>query len=100
MKKTLLQRIIIGIKKGWNTPNLPPHILQFHLNPFIRVLRVIGWIATLSYLSGKLNSFPYPKLFVFIAVIIIFINFIYFIYISFMQFKHVIKVWKSDELDV
>jgi len=53
MKKTKLQRIIIGVKKGWTTPNLPTHILKFHLNPLIRILRVIGWFTTLSYLSGK-----------------------------------------------
>ena len=72
---------MIGVKKGWNTPNLPPHILKFHLHPIIRIARVIGWFATLSYLSGKIYKLPVFVLY--ITLFIIFINFLYFI--SFMQ---------------
>jgi len=97
MKKTLLQRIIIGVKLGFNEPNLPKNILKFHLHPIIRILRVISWITTISYLSGRLQSFP--TFILYIAIIIIAINFIYFIYIGIMQLKHIIKVLKSEAFD-
>jgi hypothetical protein len=41
MKKTILQRVIIGVKLGLSTSNLPDNVLKFHSNPIVKVLRVI-----------------------------------------------------------
>jgi len=98
MKKTILQRIIIGVKLGWNTSNLPDNVLKFHLNPVIRVLRVIGGFCIISLLSGRLKIFPH-----FITIIAIFfacIYFIYIIYITIIKFKETNKVLRSNKFDI
>lgn len=49
-KKTIFQRLLIGLKVGWNAPVLPPKVLNFHNNPLIRIFRVIGGISILTVL--------------------------------------------------
>ena len=40
-KKTRTESIILGAKKAWITPNLPPNILALHNNIFVRIFRIL-----------------------------------------------------------
>jgi len=98
MKKTILQRIIIGVKLGWKTPSLPATVEKFHLNPIVRILRVICGFCTVSLLSGRLKELP--TFITFIAIFFTTIHFIYFIYISIIKFKYANKILRSDKFDI
>jgi hypothetical protein len=58
MKNTLIQRIKIGIVKGWNIPTLPKGVITFLDLPFIRILRVLGGISVIIVLLKKHTLFP------------------------------------------
>jgi hypothetical protein len=88
----------IGLKKGWNTPTLPKHLLELQLKPLVRIFRVIGGISTLSLLTKKINSFHY--FFLYLAVFICILYSIYQFYIAFYRIKHIIYLLKSEELDI
>ena len=53
MNKSLIQRIRIGLKKGYSTPTLPENLISFQLHPLIRIFRFLGGISFLSILGGK-----------------------------------------------
>jgi len=98
MKKTILQRIIIGVKLGWKTPNLPENVEKFHFNPIVRVLRVICGFSTISLLSGRIKELPI--FFTYIAIFFTSVHLIYFSYINIIKFKHTKKVLKSNKFDI
>jgi hypothetical protein len=61
MKKSLTQRLLIGLKKGYNTPTLPVKILEIQKYPLIRILRFLGGISIFSILfilSKNYLNFP------------------------------------------
>jgi hypothetical protein len=98
MKKTILQRTLIGIKKGLFTPTLPEKILTFQKNPFIRIFRVLGGLSFIGLLGGsylKLKGF-----FLYIAFLLAIMFFIYHIYISIQRYKHIKMLLKSNKLDI
>jgi hypothetical protein len=97
-RKTKSQRIIYGLKLGWNTPTLPENILKFQKHPLIRILRVLGGISTILILTKK--SLLFPSFFLYIFLLLTFAFFIYHIYISYHRIIHMYKVLKSDKLDV
>lgn len=86
MKKTILSRILYGIKSGWNLPVLPEHILKLEKNVYIKIFKIIGAICTLISLSGIYNQF---NLLLFYITILISVSYIlykyYLIYHSIVQ---------------
>ena len=98
-KKTLniFRRILIGAKKGWNTPTLPDNILKFQMHLLIRVLRVLGGICTIFLLSKGQN---YPSYIIYITLLFSITFFIYHTYISYHRTIHIYKTLKSDKLDI
>lgn len=97
-KKTILQRIWSGLKVGWNAPMLPPKVLNFHNNPFVRIFRVIGGISIITFLSKKYLLFIYP--FNYVVLLFALLHFMYITIISIIKLFYGIKVLKSDKLDV
>jgi hypothetical protein len=97
-RKTILQRIWLGIKIGWNAPMLPPKVLSFHNHPFIRIFRVIGGISIITFLSKKYLLFTYP--FNYIILLVALLHFMYIAIISIIKLFYGIKVLKSDKLEV
>lgn len=98
MKKTILQRIILGLKVGWNAPMLPPKMLNIHNHPFTRIFRVLGGISIITFLSKKYLLFIYP--FNYIVLLFALLHFMYIAVISIIKLFFGIKVLKSDKLDV
>lgn len=97
-KKSKMQRIIYGIKLGWDTPLLPPKVLYFHNYPLVRIFRVIGGLSILTVLLKKhlLLFIPLQYLVLFIA----FIQIIYIVVISIIKIFFGINKLRTDELNV
>ena len=101
--KYIVSRFYIGVKKGLFTPTLPNHILQLNNNPMIRIFRVLGGLSILLILTHRLDylgkGLLYFSALVFCTVLAILFSF-YLIFLTYHRIKHMIKVLKSDELDV
>ena len=97
-KKTIWNRIWLGLKVGWNTPNLPENIIRFQMHPLIRILRVLGGISTILILTKKSLLFPTFFLYIFFGFSLSF--FIYHTIISYYRLAYMYKTIKSDKLDV
>src|SRR4051794_23548319 len=103
MKKSIFQRLIVGFKKGYNTPTLPENLLNFQNNVFVRYLRITGGLSAVLLITGRLDKLNLGKFYSFIVYLCFFLTLVYFIYsiyISYYRIKHMYKVFKSDELDV
>jgi len=98
MKKTILQRLIVGLKVGWNAPLLPTIVINIHNHPFVRIFRVIGGLSILAVLSKKYLLFVFP--FNFIVLFFALLHFIYITVISIIKLFHGISVLRSDKLNV
>jgi hypothetical protein len=59
---TYLQRIILGLKEGWNIPTLPEKKIRLHEHPYTRIFRFIGGICVLLTITKKV--FLFPKIFI------------------------------------
>lgn len=91
------------LKKGLFTPTLPNHIIQLNNNPFIRIFRVLGGISILLILTHRLDYLGNGLLYFSVLVICIVLAFcfsFYLLYLTWHRIKHMIKLLKSDELDV
>ena len=87
-----------GIIKVYKTPTLPSHILNFNNNTFVRLFRFLGGVSLLLILSKRI--FQYHE---YIIYIVIFINIIFLIYqfvLIFYRINTIIKILKSDKLDI
>jgi hypothetical protein len=107
MKKTIFQRLLIGFKKGYNTPTLPENLITLHNSVLIRYLRITGGLSTILLITGRLEKLveklglnSYIKIFFYLCLILTILFFFYSIYLNFHRIKYMYKVWKSDELDV
>ena len=97
-KKTISQRIWLGLKVGWNAPMLPKSVQKFHNYPLTRIFRVMGGISIITFLSKKYLLFSYP--FNFIILFIALLHFIYITIISFIKLFYGIHVLRSNKLEV
>lgn len=101
--KNIFSRFYIGVKKGLFTPTLPNHIIQLNHNPIIRIFRVLGGISILLILTHRLNylgeGLLYFSALVFCTVLALFFS-LYLIFLTYYRIKHMIKVLKSDDLDI
>jgi len=88
----------LGIKKGWNTPTLPDNILKIQSYPLIRILRFLGGSSFLLILSKNYLNYDYYVLYISMLFATTFT--IYHLIISFYRIKHMIKILKSNELDI
>lgn len=98
MEKSLLKRLSIGIKKGWNTPTLPTDKLQLQLHPLIRILRVSGGLSVIIIL-GK-TPFQVPFFIILIAMFIASIFLTYMLYMSYHRIKHIKFLIKTGKLNI
>ena len=96
--KTLWQRFLVGIKRGWETDTLPTHLLKLQMHPLIRIFRVLGGISSLGLLSRSIVVLP---LFFQVCVVLFTLIYgIYMFYIFYHRIKHIRKVLKSDALNI
>ena len=88
-KKTIFSRLLIGLKKGYNTPTLPENILKFQSLIYIRILRVLGGIGFLFKFS-KRSFYIKNKLFKVRNQLVWFKNNMFDINIYFLESKNFI----------
>lgn len=87
-----------GFKKAYDTPTLPDHIINFTMHPTIRIIRVLGGVSFFTIMSKSYLNYHISILFIAMFFLIIF--FIYHTYLSYHRIKHMIKILKSDKLEV
>lgn len=97
-KKTILQRVWLGIKIGWNVPMLPPKVISFHNHPSRRIFRVLGGISVVTFLLKRHLLLIYP--FNYIVLFFALLHFMYIAIISLTKLYSGIKVLRSDKLEV
>ena len=96
--KTILSRIWLGLKLSWSLPSLPVSVNEFHNYPIVRILRVIGGISIILFLSSPNwigDSYLYWIIFVFAML-----QFLYIICISFIKIGYIVYLWKNKKLEV
>ena len=93
-KKTILNRIWLGIKLGWKLPSLPASVEKYHNHLITRILRVLGGISILLVLSK--SEFAIKYLF-YIIFPLAFLQFLYIIIINLIKFVYVIYLWKNKK---
>jgi hypothetical protein len=98
MQTPFLEQLKVGIIKGWKTPTLPPHIIDFQNKPIIRILRILGGLSYLILLSK--SYFDAQAFIKFIALFFAFIFCLYHLYIYYHRIKHIRYVIKSGQLDI
>lgn len=102
-KRTLYQRLFLGIKKGLLTPTLPEHIIALQNNVFIRLLRVLGGISLILTVTHRLDSLGDGLFYIFCIYLCLILNVMFSIYILYRnnhRIKHMYKLLKSDALYV
>ena len=99
----IISRFYIWIKKGLFTPTLPNNIIQLNKNPLVRIFRVLSGISILLVLTRRLDYLGEGLLYLSATVlctVLAFLFGLYLIFLTYHRIKHMIKVLKSDELDV
>ena len=98
--KTVIKSLVKGIKKGWVTSTLPEYITKFHNKAIVRLFRFLGGLSVIITL-GKVNfSFNVPIYIFYISFFITILFFVYMLGINIIRLIHIIKILRSDELDV
>ena len=98
-QKTLLQRMFIGFKKGYQTPTLPQNILDLHNHPATRIYRVVCGLSLLLLMNKKVVVFLSPII-CYSALAASFTFLFYMLYISYHRIRHISHVLKNKELDI
>jgi len=97
MEKSI-NSIFKGIKKGYQIPTLPNHILEFTNKPLIRIMRFISGVSFLTILNKSYLNYHISILFIAMFFAVIFT--IYHFYLAYHRFKHIIFLLKSGAYEV
>jgi hypothetical protein len=97
MEKSI-NSIFKGIKKGYQIPTLPNHIIEFTNKPLIRIMRFIGGVSFLTILSKSYLNYHISILFIAMFFAVIFT--IYHFYLALNRFKHIRFLLKSGAYEV
>lgn len=93
-----MQRIITGIKLGWNTPLLPPKRISFNNYPLVRIFRVIGGLSVVTVLL-KNHLLLYLPL-QYLILLLAFVQITYIVILSMIKVYYGISRFWTDELNV
>lgn len=97
-KKSISNRIWLGIKLAWNLPSLPESINNFHNKPGMRIFRVIGGVSIILFLSSP-NWLNNSNLY-WIVFLLAMLHFTYIFIISLIKIYYIIYLWKNKKLEV
>ncbi|SRR5712691_1302609 len=97
-KLTFFDRTLIGLKKGWLHPTLPPNLLKLELHPFIIKFRFLCIISILIILTKAYKIFNINVLYILIILSGLFV--IYKSYLNYYRIKHIYRTIKKGDLDV
>lgn len=97
-QKTLLQRLVQGIKIGWSLNTLPKDKILLNDHPLIRILRFSGGLSFIITLGGTKINCPESIWNVCFLISVLFT--LYHLYIAFFRLKHIRHLIKSGKADV
>ena len=108
MNKNLKKRALSVLKKVYETPTLPEHILILQNNIIIRIFRFLSGLSIISLLLiNKIDLFTkilgtgiFLSIFKSLCLIFIFFFNIYLFYINYHRFIHMYKMVKSGKLEI
>ena len=93
------KRLIIGFKKGYNTPTLHENILELQKKVYIRYFRVISGLSALVLVTGRLDKLVeklglnnFTPIFLYICIFLTILFFFYSLYINYHRVKYMFKV--------
>lgn len=96
-KKSVLSRIWLGVKKGYNIDIVPDHVVALKKHPLIRVLRIFGGISTILLVSQKVENLKVSI----VLAIIAFLFLCYQMYIIYHVITHLYYLMtKTDKLTI
>jgi len=81
-------------------PTLPDSVTKFHTKPLVRLFRVIGGLSLIITYGKIALTFDIPTYILFISLFISILFIFYMLGISIIRLIHIIKVLRSDKLDV
>ena len=90
--------IWIGIKFAFKVPSLPESINKLHNYAITRILRVIGGVSIILFLSSPDwigDSFIYWTIYIFAML-----QFLYILTISVIKIWYIIYLWRNKKLEV
>jgi hypothetical protein len=82
---------------------MPNHVIMLNNNPMIRIFRVLSGISILLILTNRLDCFGDGLLYFYALVLCTVLAFLfgfYLIFLSYHRIKYMIKILKSNNLDV
>jgi hypothetical protein len=98
-KKTIGQRLWLGLKYAWNIPSLPIKIDKIHNYYLTRIFRVLGGISIVLFLSSpdwiEKNFYLH-----WIILILALLHFLYIFIISVIKIGYIAYLWKNKKLEV
>jgi len=92
------KRILTGIKKGYQTPTLPIHIIEFTNKPLTRIMRFLGGVSFIAMMSKSYLNYPFYIYIILTLFTLIFT--IYHFYLAYHRFKHMRYLFKSGAYEV
>ena len=98
MNKSILQRILVGFKKGWSTSTLPEEKIKLHMHPLIRIFRFCGGVSVILILGHTPLKLP-----MFVLIIALFIAWMFGIYniiMLYYRMKQIRFLIKSGQMDI
>lgn len=103
MPKNFIKRATAVIKKVYNTPTIPDHIIKFQNLPLIRVLRVLGGISYIFFIGKFINYIPNVNIRFIVMCICIFFIILFIIYSTYITYHRIIHIYNlinSDKLNI
>lgn len=79
---------------------LPENITKFHNNPIVKLFWIIGGLNVIITLGKITFTFDIPTYFLYTSIFISISFLLYMLGINIFRLIHIIKVLKSDKLDI
>jgi len=96
--KSTFNSLLKGFKKGYQTPTLPDHIIEFTNKPLIRIIRFLGGVCFITMMSK--SHLKYPLWFLAILTFFTLIFTIYHCYLTYHRIKQIRYLFKSGAYEV
>jgi len=96
--KNILSRVWHGLKLAWNLPSLPDSVSKFQSYPLVRILRVIGGVSIVLFLSPYSSGLLENYLLYWIIFYLAMLQFLYIFIISIIKIFYIVYLWKNKKL--
>jgi hypothetical protein len=81
-------------------PSLPENVSKFHNKPIVRLFRIMGGLSGIITLGKITFTVDIPTYILYISFFISISFLLYMLGLNIIRLIHIIKVFRSDKLDV